>query len=109
MYDGTKQIFPTGEEKPIYRGNKITVLEETPEEETPEEETPEVYEGPMGDYKVVGEIFPLNEDGSKGEFPLDMGSIHNLPRIIGDQMVSEGTMEEVVPKKKSFINRFLNK
>lgn len=90
-YTGAGQKFPTGEEKPTYRGNKIPVSE------APEEESPEIYDGPMGTYKVIGEIFPLNPDGSSQETPLEMNSIHELPKAVGDQMVEEGTMEEVLP------------
>lgn len=54
------------------------------------------YTGPMAKYKVIGEVFPLNEDGSKKDTPLEMDSIHELPEAAGDLMVEEGTMEKVV-------------
>ena len=148
-YTGTSQKFPTGEERPAYRGNKEyngpvpeesnldevieqeNIVEETPEEEvieTPEEEVfeegqedieMEPYNGPMGSYKVIGEIHPLDESGDPKEETLEMGSVHELPEPVGDQMVEEGTMEKVIEEvgsveleqepKGNFIKRVFNK
>lgn len=58
------------------------------------ENTP-MYTGPIGQYEVVGEIFPLNEDGTQKDYALKIGSVHELPKAAGDQMVSEGTMREI--------------
>lgn len=60
------------------------------------ESVPDVYDGPIGKYKVVGEIFPLNDDGSQQEKALELGSIHELPVNIGDDFIGKGLMEEVV-------------
>jgi len=38
-----------------------------------------IYTGPMEYYKVVGEVHPLNEDGTEKEEALEIGSIHYLP------------------------------
>lgn len=135
-YTGKERETVTGEEKVVYRGNKVpaegTRLPEEPVEETlpeeevvPETETEEVpetpveeetapeeevsvapeeemeYTGPMGTYKVTGEIEGINEDGTpNGEF-LEIGSVHELPTEVGDNFVKDGVaekMEESTPE-----------
>lgn len=46
-------------------------------------------------YKVLGEIFPLNEDGSKQEIALTIGSVQEVPESVGSLWVEEGLAEEV--------------
>lgn len=47
-------------------------------------------------YKVLGEIFPLNEDGSQQETALEVGSIQEVPEAVGAGWVEKG-LAEVVP------------
>ena len=46
-------------------------------------------------YKVLGEIFPLNEDGTKQEVALEVGSIQEVPEEVGATWIAEGLAEEV--------------
>lgn len=68
-----------------------------------EEKAGEVYDGSMGFYKVVGEIHPLNEDGTPKEEVLEVGSIHELPKGAVDLETGdwvEATEEEKAEYKK---------
>lgn len=47
-------------------------------------------------YKILGEIFPLNEDGSQQETALEVGSIQNVPKEVGDGWVEKG-LAEIAP------------
>lgn len=86
-------------------GEEITAQEDVAADESSEETSTEAehehveYNGPMAKYRVIGEIHPLNEDGSQKEETLEMDSIHELPTAAGDQMVEEGTMERVEDEK----------
>ena len=57
----------------------------------------EVYTGPMEFYKVVGEVHPLNEDGSPKDEVLEVGSIHELPKGAVD--VESGLWEVATPEE----------
>jgi hypothetical protein len=46
-------------------------------------------------YKVLGEIFPLNEDGTKQETALEVGSVQEVPVEVGAGWVEKGLAEEV--------------
>lgn len=46
-------------------------------------------------YKVVGTIFPLNEDGSQKDEALEVGSVQEVPAEVGAKWVEEGLAEEV--------------
>jgi hypothetical protein len=46
-------------------------------------------------YKVLGEIFPLNEDGSQQEIALEVGSIQEVPEEVGSGWMEEGLAEAV--------------
>lgn len=56
----------------------------------------ENYTGPMATYKVTGQIFPLNEDGTPQETALEIGSIHEIPAGAWDDFVAEGKAVLVV-------------
>ncbi len=64
----------------------------------------EVYDGPMEYFKVVGEIHPLNEDGTEKEETLAIGSIHYLPVSAVDLETNQwaiATDEEVAADKET--------
>lgn len=46
-------------------------------------------------YKVLGEIIPLNEDGSQQDTALEIDSVQEVPEAVGAQWVVEGLAEEV--------------
>lgn len=46
-------------------------------------------------YKVTGEIFPLNEDGTKKEVALEIGSVQEVPESVGNVWVEAGLAEKV--------------
>ena len=63
-----------------------------------EDPKPEEYNGPMGKYKITGVASFTDEKGEKqGE--LEVGSIQNLPKEIGDQFVTDGVAVEVTEEK----------
>lgn len=59
----------------------------------------EVYTGPMAKYKVIGQIFPLNEDGTPQETSLEIGSIHEIPEGVWDDFVAEGKAVKMTDEK----------
>lgn len=54
----------------------------------------EEYDGPMANYKVLGEIIPTDEEGNKQE-ALEIGSIVCMPKEIGDKFVEDKVAEFV--------------
>lgn len=64
----------------------------------PEDKKVEEYNGPMAKYKITGVASFTDEKGEKqGE--LEVGSIQNLPKEIGDQFVTDGVAVEVTEEK----------
>lgn len=55
----------------------------------------------VAEYLVISEeIYPLNEDGSLQDTPLELYSVHEIPTEVGDKYTNEGKMEKV-PTKSS--------
>lgn len=53
----------------------------------------------LAKYLVIAEdIFPLNEDGSQQDNPLELYSVQEIPTEVGDQYAEEGKMEKVPTK-----------
>lgn len=46
-------------------------------------------------YKVLGNIVPLNEDGTEQETALEIGSVQEVPVEVGEGWVKLGLAEEV--------------
>lgn len=46
-------------------------------------------------YKVLGEVFPCDENGKTLETPLEVGSIQEVPKIVGESWIKNGLAEEV--------------
>jgi hypothetical protein len=53
------------------------------------------YDGPMGKYKITGDAFYTDEDGTQTGEKLEIGSVQDLPKPIGDTFVEKGVAEEV--------------
>ncbi len=52
------------------------------------------YEGEMGTYKVLVPIEYTDQDG-KSEGVLDVGSIQEVPIVLGDMWVNNGDAEKI--------------
>lgn len=53
------------------------------------------YDGPMGEYKVTGEIEACDQDGKPTGVKLEVGSVQKVPTALGEAWVSAGTAEVV--------------
>jgi len=51
--------------------------------------------GPVKSYKIIGEIFPLDEDGEPLDTVLEIDSIQEVPESVGKGWVEDGLAEEV--------------
>lgn len=60
-----------------------------------EETAKKVDAGVINKYKILGEIFPLNEDGTVQETALEIDLIQELPESVGAGFVEQGLAEEV--------------
>lgn len=68
----------------------------TPEnDDAPKDDIDTTNVGPMGKYKVTGEIFPLNEDGTQKDTAIEIGTIVDVPEVVGDTWIVEGLAEKV--------------
>ncbi len=74
-------------------GVEEVVPEAAPIEEAPE---PEVYDGPMGSYKIIAEGVEFTDESGKVVGSLEVGSIQELPKVLGDSLVKDGEAEEVL-------------
>lgn len=54
-----------------------------------------VYDGPMGNYRITGFAEYTDEKG-ENKVELEIGSIQNLPKMIGYGLVLDGVAEEVL-------------
>lgn len=50
-------------------------------------------------YKIIGEIFPVSEEGVQLETPLEIDSIQEVPAELGNSWVEAGLAEEVEETK----------
>lgn len=62
--------------------------------EEPKSEVAE-FDGVLKKYKIIGEIFPLNEDGTQQEEALEIGSIQEVPEEIGKGWVKDKLAKKV--------------
>lgn len=74
-------------------GSETTTTEETVET-TGDDSEVEVYDGPMGKYRITGEVENLDEEGNVVGF-LEVDSVQEVPTEIGDKWVGAGTAEKV--------------
>lgn len=68
---------------------------EVPVESKEEAKEPVDYDGPMSNYKITGEA-PYNDEQGNPKGMLEIGTIYELPKPVGDAMVESGVAEEVI-------------
>lgn len=80
----------TGEEQK----GLVNVNEEKKEGEEKTDAEVKLYDGPMGKYKITG-VAKYNDEKGNEVGELEVGSVQDLPKPVGDDFVAQGVAEEV--------------